>query len=225
MTINPILKIIRAKKLGILIRDAREKSGKSAEECARSMGISSDELSAIETGDRSPTLPELEILAFYLDVPLDHFWQSEVLKPGADNRTVDAEEIKQTRQRAIGDLIQQSRKGAALSLEELAQQVGIPVEHLQSYEQGEAPIPLPELEAISHVLNNSIADFEDHQGPVGNWFNDKRNVSEFLELPQELKEFVSTPINRPYLELAVRLSELKVERLRALAEGLLEITL
>lgn len=225
MTINPILKIIRAKKLGVLIRDAREKSGKSVEECARAMGISSDELIAVEMGDRPPTLPELEILAFHLDVPLDHFWQSEVLKPDADNRIVDAQEIKQTRQRAIGDLILQSRKGAALSIEDLAQQAGIPVENLQSYEKGEAPIPLPELESISHVLNNSITEFENHQGPVGNWFNDKRNVSEFLELPQELKEFVSRPINRPYLELAVRLSELKVERLRALAEGLLEITL
>jgi transcriptional regulator with XRE-family HTH domain len=225
MTINPILKIIRAKKLGILIRDAREKSGKSVEECAMAMGLSSDELSAVEAGDRPPTLPELEILAFHLDVPLEHFWKSEVLKPDASNRVVDAEDVKQTRQRAIGDLIQQSRKGAALSIEELSQQAGISVENLQAYEQGEAPIPLPELEIISQVLNNSIVDFEDHQGPVGNWFNDKRNVSEFLDLPQELKEFVSKPINRPYLELAVRLSELKVERLRALAEGLLEITL
>jgi transcriptional regulator with XRE-family HTH domain len=225
MTINPILKIIRAKKLGILIRDAREKSGKSVEECARAMGLSSDELNAIEAGDRSPTLPELEILAFHLDVPLEHFWQAEVLKPDSDIRVVDAEDIKQTRQRAIGDLIQQSRKGAALSIEELSEQAGISLENLQAYEQGDAPIPLPELEAISQVLNNSIADFEDHQGPVGHWFNDKRNVSDFLNLPQELKEFVSTPVNRPYLEIAVRLSELKVEKLRALAEGLLEITL
>jgi transcriptional regulator with XRE-family HTH domain len=145
-------------------------------------------------------LPELEILAFHLDVPLEHFWKSEVLKPDASNRVVDAEDVKQTRQRAIGDLIQQSRKGAALSIEELSQQAGISVENLQAYEQGEAPIPLPELEIISQVLNNSIVDFEDHQGPVGNWFNDKRNVSEFLDLPQELKEFVSKPINRPYLE-------------------------
>ncbi len=225
MTINPILMIIRAKKLGILIRDAREKSGKSVEDCAQSMGLSSDELVAVEAGERPPTLPELEILAFHLDVPLEHFWRSEILKSTDDNRLVDAENIKQTRQRAIGDLIQQSRKGAALSIEDLAQKAGISAASLEAYEQGDVPIPLPELEAISQVLNNSITDFEDHQGPVGSWFSDKRNVNEFLNLPQELKEFVSKPINRPYLEMAVRLSELKVERLRALAEGLLEITL
>jgi transcriptional regulator with XRE-family HTH domain len=225
MTINPILKIIRAKKLGILMRDAREKSGKSVEECAQAMGLSSDELSAVEAGERPPTLPELEILAYYLDVPLEHFWQSEIIKPTGSSREVDAEGIKQSRQIAIGDLIKQSRKGADLSIEELSQRAGVSESNLQAYEQGDAPIPLPELEAISQVLNNSIADYEDHQGPVGSWFNDKRNVNEFLDLPQELKEFVSKPINRPYLELAVKLSELKVERLRALAEGLLEITL
>ena len=103
--------------------------------------------------------------------------------------------------------------------------MGSTPENLQAYEQGEAPIPLPELEAISQELNQSMVAFEDHQGPVGSWFSDKKNVDEFLDLPQELKEFVSRPINRPYLELAVLLSELKVERLRALAEGLLEITL
>lgn len=225
MAINPVLKIIRAKKLGILMRDAREKSGKSLEECALAMGLSSDELESVEAGERSPTLPELEIFAFHLDVPLEHFWQSEILKPGDSNRVVDTESIKQTRQRAIGDLIQQSRKGADLSIEDLSERAGISASSLQAYEQGDTPIPLPELEAISQVLNNSIADYEDHQGPVGSWFNDKKNVNEFLDLPQDLKEFVSKPVNRPYLELAVRLSEMRVERLRALAEGLLEITL
>ena len=41
----------------------------------------------------------------------------------------------------------------------------------------------------------------------------------------ELQGFVCKPINRPYLELAVRLSEMSVEKLRGVAEGLLEITL
>jgi transcriptional regulator with XRE-family HTH domain len=225
MTINPILKIIRAKKLGVLIRDAREKSGKSLEECAQAMGLSSDELTAVEFGERPPTLPELEILAYYLDVPVEHFWDNEILKSAGNDRMVDPEEIKQSRQRVIGDLIHEERIKVALSIEELAQQAGIAQESLQKYEQGEAPIPLPELEILAQVLNNSIGEFEDHQGPVGSWFAKKRNINEYLGLPQELKEFVSKPINRPYLDLAVRLSELKVERLRALAEGLLEITL
>ena len=225
MTINPILKIIRAKKLGVLIRDVREKSQKSLEDCAKVMGLSTDELVAVEFGERAPTLPELEILAYYLEIPLEHFWGSEVLKSDGSEKSVIPDEIKQIRQNAIGSLIRKARIEAVLSADELASKVGISVENLESYEQGDIPVPLPELEIIAQVLNNSITDFEDQVTPVGNWFSEQRNMRQFLGLPQELQEFVVRPVNRPYLELAIRLSELKVERLRALAEGLLEITL
>lgn len=225
MTINPIMKIIRAKKLGVLIRDAVEKSGKSLDECARAMGVSADELKAIEFGERAPTLPELEMLAFYLDVPLEHFWENKVLQPTNNEPGYDPGEISVSRQKAIGGLILQGRTQASLSLEDLAQQAGISAESLQLYEQGEAPIPLPELEVLAGTLNNTITYFEDQQGPIGSKFTEKRNFNEFLQLPADLQEFVGKAVNRPYLELAVRLSEIKVEKLRALAEGLLEITL
>ncbi len=225
MTINPILKIIRAKKLGILIQDAGEKSGKNSEEIARALGISAEELKAMEYGERAPTLPELEMLAFYLGVPLEHFWENEVLKLPDNEPGFDPDEIGASRQKVIGALILQGRTQASLSIEELAQQAGISAASLQLYEQGEAPVPLPELEVLAKCMNNPISYFEDQQGPIGSKFTEKRNINEFLELPVELQEFIGSPINRPYLELAVRLSELKVERLRALAEGLLEITL
>jgi transcriptional regulator with XRE-family HTH domain len=225
MTINPILKIIRAKKLGVLIRDARVKSGKSLEECAQAIGISIEDLSAMEFGERPPTLPELEILAYFLETPLENFWGSQVLILDESDKVVEPDAIKQLRQSVIGDLIHKGRIQTDLSIDDLAQKSGIPPVSLQSYEKGDLPIPLPELETLAQVLNSSIADFEDQQAPVGSWFTEQRNMREFLDLPQELKEFVSKPINRPYIELAVRLSELKVEKLRALAEGLLEITL
>ena len=225
MTINPILKIIRAKKLGLLIRDAREKSGKSIEECAQVMDLSTDELVAIEFGERPATLPELEILAYFLEIPLEHFWGNEILKTDGSVNFVDPGEIKQIRQNAIGALIRKARIEAVLSEEELANQAGISVTNLQAYEQGEVPIALPELEILIQILNNSMKNFEDQATPVGNWFMEQRNMHEFLNLPKELQEFIGKPVNRPYLELAIKLSELKVERLRALAEGLLEITL
>jgi transcriptional regulator with XRE-family HTH domain len=225
MTINPIVKIIRAKKLGVLIRDVRLKSGKSLEECAQAMGITVDDLMAMEYGERPPTLPELELFAYFLEVPLDHFWGSETLKADGNENMVDYTEIIKLRQSAIGDLILQARSEADLSIEELAEKTGIATDDLQSYEKGEVPIPLPELENVAQALNNTIGDFEDQQGPAGSWFSQQKNINEFLGLPQDLQQFVGKPINRPYLELAVRLSELKVERLRALAEGLLEITL
>lgn len=225
MTVNPIVKIIRAKKLGVLIRDARLKSGKNLEDCAHAMGIPADELIAMEFGERPPTLPELELFAYYLEVPLDHFWGSETLSAEQSDNLVDSAEIVKLRQGVIGDLIRQSRNEANLSIEDLADKTGIKLDDLRHYEQGEEAIPLPELELVAQTLNSSIADFEDQHGKAGSWFSQQKNLREFLDLPDDLQQFVSKPINRPYLEIAVRLSELKVEKLRALAEGLLEITL
>jgi hypothetical protein len=77
---------------------------------------------------------------------------------------------------------------------------------------------------LSGVLNRSIREFEDQHGPVGIWNTQQYNIKDFLKLPMEMQAFVSKPINRPYLELAIRLSEMSVDKLRAVAEGLLEIT-
>ena len=48
---------------------------------------------------------------------------------------------------------------------------------------------------------------------------------DFLQLPVELQNFVCKPINRPYLELALKLSGMSAEKLRGVAEDLLDITL
>jgi hypothetical protein len=43
-------------------------------------------------------------------------------------------------------------------------------------------------------------------------------------MPMELREFVSLPVNRPYLELAMKLSGMSRDKLRSVAENLLDIT-
>ncbi len=225
MTVNPIIKIIRAKKLGVLIRDARLKSGKNSDECAQAMGIAPSELTAMEFGERPPSLPELELFAYHLGLPLEHFWGSEVLATDENANSVDPAEISKARQASIGQLIQMGRQEAKLSIEELASKTGIAADSLQAYEQGQMPIPLPELESVAQALNNSLRYFEEQQGPAGSLFMGQKYTREFQHLPADIQEFVSKPINLPYLELAVRLSELQVEKLRALGEGLLEITL
>jgi hypothetical protein len=39
-----------------------------------------------------------------------------------------------------------------------------------------------------------------------------------------MRAFILRPINRSYLDLAIRLSEMKVDELRNIAESILEIT-
>jgi len=73
-----------------------------------------------------------------------------------------------------------------------------------------------------------ICDFSSWQlttSPVGRWVNQQQMVKDFLLLPPEIQAFVSKPVNRPYLELAQRLGDLSVDKLRSVAEVLLEITL
>ena len=75
MKINPVALSVRAKKLGVLVRDVRQASGESLQECAQALGVSEETFEAYELGERSPSLPELEALAYYLNVPVEHFWR------------------------------------------------------------------------------------------------------------------------------------------------------
>jgi len=225
MTANPILITIRTKKLGVLIRDARLATGKSLEECAQAVGVTPDRFEGYELGVEPPSLPELEILAYTLRVPLEHFWGNERLKKNGKVVTLDADQVKTLRQKMIGALLRKVRVEGGITLETVASKTGLGMEKLEQYELGEAAIPIPELESISQVLNTSILEFQDRHGPVGNWFVEQKASREFKDLPVDLQGFVCKPINRPYLELAIRLSEMSVEKLRSVAEGLLEITL
>jgi hypothetical protein len=53
---------------------------------------------------------------------------------------------------------------------------------------------------------------------------EQKTIQNFLELDPELQAFVSKPVNRPYLELALKLSNMSTEKLRSVAENLLDIT-
>ena len=214
---------IRTKKLGVLIYDARLARRRSVEECAKAVGVSQDVFQSFETGSSSPSLPQLEILAYFLELPLEHFWSSESLSEKPP-KSLETERLINLRQRLIGVMLRQARNIANISTRDLAQKSNVPEEFIHAYEFGEKPIPLPILESLLGSLGIRVEDFFDKNGPVGIWSKDQKAVSKFHELPTNLQEFVSKPVNRPYVELALRLSELSVERLRAIAEGLLEIT-
>lgn len=217
---------LRAKKLGVLIRDARLAAGKSIEDCARILQVSETTLNAYELGDASPSLPELELLAYFLNTPLEHFWGERSLSVDSlSARQIDLNQLVELRQRMIGASLRKARLEADLSLEELEETTGIPVKELESYEYGQYAVPIPTLEELSEELNLPIKDCFDKNGPVGQWAAQQRLIHDFLQISPELQEFVSRPVNRPYLELAQRLSEMSVDKLRSVAEGLLEITL
>ena len=63
---------IRTKKLGVLIRDARLSARRSVHECAKAIGVRTGVFRSYEEGVGSPSLPELEALVYYLELPLEH---------------------------------------------------------------------------------------------------------------------------------------------------------
>lgn len=225
MAIDPSNIKQRTVMIGALIKDARRKTNRTIEECAEAIGVSVDQFKAYEQGEQAVSLPELEAIAFYLDLPIEHFWARETAALGNNHRTIsNLDQLLLLRHRMIGAIMRQARLESGLSLEALADRAEIERNRLEAIELGEEPVSVPELEALSGILGRSIREFQDQYGPVGVWNAQQRALQNFLAMPLELQLFIAKPVNRPYLELAVRLSDMSVEKLRAVAEGLLEIT-
>lgn len=223
---NALAHKIRAKKLGILLRDARLHTGHNTAVCAQILGISESVYQQYENGDQAPSLPEIETLSYFWEIPIEHFWGSAILgQQGALPREVKLEKMLALRQRMVGGLIRKYRTDGGISIEQLAAQLNISPEELTAYELAQRPIPLPVLEHIADLLNRTLRDFHDKKGPVGQWNAQQRATTHFRELSPEMQEFVIKPVNRPFLEIAHRLSQMPVDQLRVLAESLLEITL
>lgn len=228
MAIDPSALKTRANNIGALLRAARQVKGRTIEDCAVAIGVAREEFEAFEAGEKMISLPELELASYYLEKPLIYFWESE---PGLSGEEEDypkefsnREQLLRLRNRMIGALLRQARLEASLDLSDLAAKTGLDAKTLEAYEWGQTAVPLPELEALCGLLQRSIREFQDQHGPVGEWNARQRALQDFLALPLDLQVFVSKPINRPYLDLALRLADMKVDKLRAVAEGLLEIT-
>ncbi len=217
--------ILRSKTLGALIKDARQASNFSMKECAEAIGVGSGTYSSFEKGNKSPSLPELEALSMFFNLPIAHFWGTEAISDDPSPISeIDLVRLVELRQRIIGALLRQERRESGYSMKALAKEAEMPKGRIKAYELGERSIPVPELEILISVLGSDIDKFLDKNGPVGQWMMRQNAVIDFLDLPPELQDFVCQPINRPYLELALKLSDFSAEKLRTVAEGILDIT-
>ena len=188
------------------------------------MGVSVEEYQSYEAAQAAPSLPALEALAFYLNLPLEHFWSQTTLSAQAAAPSDQVRKLRGLRNRAIGARLRQRRTQLEMGTETLAEKLSLPSEQVDTLETGQTAIPLPQLELIAEALGLPIQELFDQHGPIGEWRTERELNEKFAQLPTKMKDFVSKPVNRPYLELAMRLSELSVEKLRTVAESLLEIT-
>ncbi len=217
---------IRTKILGVLIHDARLAARRSTKECARAIGISFRRYRSFEYGQQAPSLPELEALAYYLDVPMKHFWSNKAISVEEDTK-IDLLEnnLLSERDQSIGKHLRDKRNKLGLTLKQVAADTSLSEKTLRKYELGKSMIPVPELEMLLQKLDIQLEEVFNETNDIGTWRITKDNVDNFLELPVEIQTFVTNESNLPFLDLAQKLSELPADKLRDIAEGLLEITL
>ncbi len=217
--------VLRRKILGVKIRHARLKSGLSLKEVGEGLGMSAGLVSDVEFGRRDVSLPHLEVMALLFNVPVVYFLSDIPLEE--TRRDFPTLQALALRQRVIGVLLRQARTEAGRSQEDLARVLDVPASRISSYELGKTEIPLQELETLADYLKVSMSYFLD-QGIAPNKSGGQvatlDEIAQFTQLPKEVREFLANPANLLYLNIAMSLSELSADTLRALAEGLLEVT-
>jgi len=216
--------LLRNKILGVLIRDARLAAGKTQEACASFLGISASRFSDVEYGERPLSLPEVEALAYLLNVPLKHFWGHHLLEANGKSQ-VPMKELLTLRNRVIGVLLRQARLAAGETQGECAAAIGAPGSRISAYEHGQIAIPLAELDTLAGFLNVSLEHFVDEEySPLGKKMRQNRALEAFGQLPEAVQEFMLEPLHTDYLRVAQRLRQLPAQHLRNIAQVLLEIT-
>ena len=215
---------IRRKILGVLLQGARLKAGRTKKECADVLGVTPGILSAYEEGRRDVSLPELELLAFYLHVPVSSFWEGDDESLVSPDLPPSAQMIP-LRNRIIGALLRAAREQKGKTQKNLAEVLGCTPRRIGRFELGETPILLTQLEALANELDVPLSYFLDEGvGTVGERTLQDRQLEAWKILPEDVREFVVQPSSLTYLRVAMHLAEMPPETIRKLAEGLLEIT-
>ncbi len=215
---------LRGRMLGVLLRDARLGAQRSIDDVAQYLHVDPIMVEGWEVGDAAPSLPQLELLAYFFDVPVSHFWGTKTLETER-TRPISAQEAFVTiRTHMIGALLRQSREEAKLDLDSLSDRTAIPASTLLAYELGEEPVPMHELAVLASALDKNIAYFLETYSQLGDLLSMREKWKHFNALPDELREFAANPQNIGFIEIALNFSRMNSDVLRRIAVSMLDIT-
>jgi len=216
---------IRAKMLGVLMRDARLNAARTLEDCARLLNVAPQQVEQWEFGDTVPSLPQLELLAYYLDVPVSHFWGMETINKGDADKSGMQPEYIRLRNRMIGAMLRQAREEAGLSLEELGETTGIHPGTINAYEMGDSEPPVHELSVLASGVRKNLDYFQESTSQIGELLAMRKAWQHFSDLPEDVREFAANPVNVGFIHIAVMLSQMPSDRLREVGASILDITM
>ena len=215
---------IRAKMVGVLLRDARLNADRSADDCARLLRVTPQQIEAWEFGEGVPSLPQLELLANYLDVPVSHFWSTETISGSGGHSDIQKEYLA-LRDRMVGALLRQAREDSNVTLDALSQASHLSVDQITRYELGELPIPIHELSVLVSGVNRNMSYFLESSSFIGQLLAARQEWKDFADMPEDVRRFAANPLNAGFIEFAVMLSQMPTDKLRQMAESMLEITM
>jgi transcriptional regulator with XRE-family HTH domain len=217
--------MLRGRITGVLIRDARVAKGYTVEQLAELLQVDGDYVVAWEFGNASPSLPQLELLAYWLEVPVSHFISgTETMVQQVARRSINQIEYVTIRNRMIGAQIREARSTAGFTLAYLAEQTGLEPEMVQRYEYGQVDIPISHLNDLASILRVTPSFFLEGTDRVGKYLQAQELFETFLQMEPTVREFVANPANHSYIELAMKFADMDVDKLRTIAETILEIT-
>lgn len=216
---------VRARMIGVLLRDARVAASRSLGDCGQLLHVPAAQVERWELGDETPSLPQLELLAYYLDVPVSHFWGTTTREQAVRDFARAQHEYLALRDRMVGVLLRQAREHANLGIDELSTRSGVQAGSIAQYELGEQPIPLHELTVLANALQKNLPYFLESGSELGELLALREIWQHFASLPDELRQFSANPINVGFLEIARMLSQMPADRLRQVGESILNITM
>lgn len=214
---------LRGKILGVLIRDARIAASRTIDDCAQHLHITPETFEAWEYGDEVPSLPHLELLAYYLNIPVSHFWSETLRSQAAQSANIEDEYIA-LRNRMIGALLRSSRNHHNISIEDLSITTKINAQLIRQYEYGEIAIPMNQLTVIAEALNQSLDYFLERHSYIGELLAMYAEWQKFIDLDDDTRQFALEGTNSNFIKLAMLFSTIQRETLHDIAESILDIT-
>ena len=192
---------IRNRMLGIQIKKNRFQHNQTIEQLAQLCEIPASDLETFESGQTPIPLPLFLKISEVLHLPYERIQPTEIISPVEIQvpPVVQPEEIPQ----------QPESEPAMASESDLLEQ---PITQTNASPLPQEPEPVVITETIPVVPDENI------QIPVS-------ILEDFPGISEELREFITKPVNVPFLELAMKLSRMDAKKLRDIAESLLEITL
>jgi len=145
------------------IRKTRKAKQRSIHDCASILNISKKHYLRFESGTAPLTLPDIEVLAQFFDVPFQSFFDHSPFENQSLSKLTGSirSQYFELRHKMIQAKFNLLKEKAGVTLEDIQQKTGIPQEALLSFDTGKTPIPINNLIKIAECFGKSLEYFSD----------------------------------------------------------------